>query len=89
MNDRPEVYEAGELITAFDFVLPDEFIAAGNPQMKFIEGWYDAINLEGIRFTFTNGEEDLATDIYGRTEDRKGAETTYKLLELGEPITSI
>jgi len=89
LNDRPEVYEAGNLISAFEFVLSAEFIAAGNPQIKYIEGWYDAINLEGIRFTFTNGEEDRATEVFGRTEDRKGAETQYKLIELDEPITSI
>jgi len=89
LNDRPEVYETGDMISAFEFVLPAEFIAAGNPQVKYIEGWYDAINLEGIRFTFTNGEEDFATEVYGRQEDRKGAQTSYKLLEIDEPITSI
>ena len=89
MNDRPEAYATGDRISAFEIVLPEELIEVGNPQVKYIEGWYDAINLEGIRFTFTNGEEDFATEVFGRTEDRKGAETSYKLLEVDEPITSI
>ena len=47
------------------------FVDRGNVSLKSYRTWYDDYNIEGMQFTFTNGEEDVSSDVYGLTMDRR------------------
>lgn len=55
----------GSYYTEFDYVLPDEFIKAGNPKVTSYTAWYDTNNIKGMQFTFSNGQSEITSPIFG------------------------
>jgi hypothetical protein len=54
-----------------------------------MEGWFDTVNLDGIRFVFSNGIEELQTEIFGVQEDRQGEPIIRKKIDLPKQLTSV
>jgi hypothetical protein len=65
LADRPANYASGDKYEKFEYVLPTDFINAGNPTLKSFQSFYDEDNIEGLQFTFTNGIDDITTEIFG------------------------
>ena len=91
LGDRPdsELYEASSYYGEFEYVLPESFLEKGNVQLVSYEAWYDAYNIEGMRFTFSNGEEDQVTDVFGLTEDRRGTPVETDQVSITDPVSSV
>ena len=68
----PDDYQLSGYYQPFEYILPEEFLAEGDPYLTSIEGWFDTVNLDGVRLTFSNGLEDLQTEVFGLKEDRRG-----------------
>jgi len=62
-------------------LLPKTWVAKGNPRLQNFEAWYDDYNIEGMRFTFSNGDTDFITPVYGLKQDRKGTPTNYEKVD--------
>jgi hypothetical protein len=58
LKDRPADFEDSPVYKDFEELMPDWYIKAGNPRIKSVRAWYDAYNIEGIQFTFNNGDSD-------------------------------
>jgi len=65
LADRPASYASGSKYESFEYVLPTDFINAGNPALKSFKSFYDEDNIEGLQFTFTNGIDEITTEIFG------------------------
>jgi hypothetical protein len=69
---------------AFFELLDKDWVAKGNPRLQNFEAWYDDYNIEGMRFTFSNGDTDFTTPVYGLQKDRKGTPTKYEKVDTSE-----
>ena len=65
LADLPSSYTGGSYYTEFDYVLPDDFINAGNPQVTSYTAWYDTNNIKGMQFIFSNGKTEITSPLFG------------------------
>jgi hypothetical protein len=85
----PDDYEVNNYYTPFEFLLSEEFVEAGDPWLIGMEAWFDAVNLDGIQFTFYNGVKDVKTEIYGLTTDKAGTPVYTNKVEMNRPVASV
>lgn len=84
LADRPASYTAGSYYEDFDYIFPEEFIKAGNPQLKSYTAWYDQNNIKGMQFTFGNGKTRLTTPMFGTSN---GYQQQTEIITT--PVTSV
>lgn len=60
----------------FEFLLPDSFLAGGDPRLQRVEAWLSNVNIKSMRFTMTNGNQTFTTPTFGLPSDAIGNLTT-------------
>jgi hypothetical protein len=75
--------------TNFTYILPEQFIRSGNPQIKNITVYHDQDNIEGIQFVFTNNAQEQTTELFGKTQDRQGKQTVNQTITFDLPLTLV
>lgn len=60
----------------FEYLLPDSFLAGGDPRLQRYEAWFNAVNIKSMRFTLTNGNQTITTPTFGLPDDQIGNLTT-------------
>lgn len=85
----PDDYEVTKYYTPFEYLLSEEFVGAGDPWLIGMEAWFDAVNLDGVQFTFSNGKEEVTTDIYGLTTDKAGTPVYTNKVAMNRPVASV
>ena len=59
LKSIPDDYIISNYYIKFSYVLPSDFVNSGEPKLTKLEGWYDEINMDGVRLTFSNGIEEF------------------------------
>jgi len=86
LPDRPESFVADEYYQYFEYTLPQEFINAGNPQLKSYKAWGDSNGVKAMQFTFSNGQAEQTTPFFGN-ETLTGL--LSKTINLVDPVMSV
>ena len=72
----------------FSYTLPKEFISVGPVFLRSVSGYYDTVNLDGIKFCFSNGQSEITTQLFGNYTDPKQP-TIPKTFYLESPVASV
>ena len=82
--ERPATYTAGSYYEDFEYIFPEAFMLAGNPQLKSYTAWYDENSIKGMQFIFANGKSSLTTPLFGTSS---GYEQQTEIIT--SPVTSV
>ena len=70
---KPADFVLTDRYSNFTFVLPEDFVNAGNPTIKNYLVYADKDNIEGLQFTFSNEQAEIQTQLFGKAKDIHGA----------------